>query len=97
MNEQNKCKGERGGGSRNYASISSLKDARDSSIIIRMWKRGRGVDLGEQSHRRREIWLCKFRLKYSTLVKQPRQCCRMGNLKCEEKSGIEVKISESSP
>lgn len=39
MNEQNKCKGKRGGGSRNYASISSLKDARDSSIIIRIWKR----------------------------------------------------------
>lgn len=30
------------------------------------------------------------------LVKQPRHYCGIGNLKCEEKSGIEVKISESS-
>lgn len=70
---------------------------RMQGIVVLLSEYGRGVDLGEQRHRRREIWLCKFRLKYSTLVKQPRQCCRMGNLKCEEKSGIEVKISESSP
>lgn len=53
MNEQNKCKGERDGGSKNYTNISSLKDSKDSGVINRIWKSGRGVDLGEQKHKGR--------------------------------------------
>lgn len=49
-----------------------------------------------EAQTRREINLAyKFWLKYMLLVKQPRKCCGMDNLKYEEKSAIEVKISKS--
>jgi len=48
MNDQNKCKDKKVGGSGNYASISNLKDSKDSGVINRIWKSGRGVDTGKQ-------------------------------------------------
>lgn len=48
MNDQNKGKDEKVGGSGNNANISSLKDSKDSGVINRIWKSGRGVDIGKQ-------------------------------------------------
>lgn len=50
MNRQNKCKGERDRGSKNYVSISNPKESKDSGVIYRLWKNGRDIDLQKHRH-----------------------------------------------
>lgn len=95
MNRQNKCKSERDRGSKNYVSISNPKESKDSGVIYRLWKNGRDIDLQKQTWREINLGY-EFWLKYMLLVKQPRKCCGMDNLKYEEKSDIEMKISKLS-
>lgn len=53
MNDQNKGKDEKVGGSGN-SNISSLKDSKDSGVINRIWKSGRGVDIETETKRKIE-------------------------------------------